>query len=92
MDVALGHGMWESLIEWIRVLILVVMDVALGLSLWNAYISLSESLNPCCNGCRTWAYHHPTLEFLCICLNPCCNGCRTWASKLTMPRLRTGLS
>ena len=30
MDVALGliNGMWESLIEW--VLILVVMDVALG--------------------------------------------------------------
>ena len=39
------------------VLILVVMDVALGpSSLISMETSLSGSLNPCCNGCRTWAF------------------------------------
>ena len=54
------------------------MDVALGLIRdhldWNSHMSL----NPCCNGCRTWTdILLPWTQTL-ICLNPCCNGCRTW--------------
>ena len=41
-------------------------------------------LNPCCNGCRTWAHliDGGGTPLRMICLNPCCNGCRTWAGEL----------
>ena len=55
MDVALGQIEGIELPLASYVLILVVMDVALGQE--DALSALEEvkCLNPCCNGCRTWA-------------------------------------
>ena len=79
MDVALGQGMLMLCLEGLIVLILVVMDVALGQMVGSSISSLKESLNPCCNGCRTWADRRNRTASCVLCLNPCCNGCRTWA-------------
>ena len=63
MDVALGPYILKSVTgEDITVLILVVMDVALGQFHIYRYSKLAVRLNPCCNGCRTWAKYlivHP---------------------------------
>ncbi len=55
MDVALGLTSSDGHDLAIRVvLILVVMDVALGLHLYSFILPSQMCLNPCCNGCRTW--------------------------------------
>ena len=46
---------WSELFGDREVLILVVMDVALGLLKSSIGEDIIRCLNPCCNGCRTWA-------------------------------------
>ncbi len=56
MDVALGlDSIFLNSHELVSVLILVVMDVALGHCMEKAELRNTVGLNPCCNGCRTWA-------------------------------------
>ena len=55
MDVALGHYEGQFGVKMYLVLILVVMDVALGPNFGILMHPLLNCLNPCCNGCRTWA-------------------------------------
>ena len=79
MDVALGLLDFKT--QWNHekfVLILVVMDVALGLLKMISLEKTLLSLNPCCNGCRTWTSLDTILDIVRVSLNPCCNGCRTW--------------
>ena len=56
MDVALGRMEASGQGYKCIVLILVVMDVALGQSRDELKILIELCLNPCCNGCRTWAH------------------------------------
>ena len=81
MDVALGLLEFYrlSIFLFLNVLILVVMDVALGQFIRDHLDWNSHSFNPCCNGCRTWANSLQHLDEELMSLNPCCNVCRTWA-------------
>ena len=54
MEVALGLAFSELLTSLTEVLILVVVEVALGQICWITTNPNKARLNPCCSGGRTW--------------------------------------